>query len=171
MEIIFSSNIKISANSFKKCIHLKKMTFLHQLTNTHSIVPNLGINAFIACKSLVEVNLSCYQVYTIKQSCFNQCESLERVILPKKTRKLMGCNFWFCSSLKYIGYESFLEPTENTETKFGLDLGHIDLISWTAFAECTSLESVRLHNHSCVQETSFEGCKSLKKISLPLLKT
>ena len=30
-----------------------------------------------------------------------------------------------------------------------------------------SLESVRLHNHSCIQGTSFDECKSLKKISLP----
>ena len=71
-----------------------------------------------------------------------------------------------CSTLKYVGYESLLEPTENTENKFGLDLEHIDLISWTAFVDCTSLGSVRLHNHSCIQATSFDRCKSLKKISL-----
>ena len=65
IEIIFPSNIKISANSFRECIKLKKMTFLDQLTNTDSIVPNLGKNAFMGCKSLVEVNLSCYPVYTI----------------------------------------------------------------------------------------------------------
>ena len=167
IEIIFPSNIKIRTNSFRECIHLKKMTFLDQLTNTDSIVPNLGKNAFMACKSLVEVNLSCYPVYTIKQSCFEQCESLERIILSKKTRKLMDCSFGFCSTLKYIGYESLLEPTKNTEIKFGLDLEHIDVVSWKAFADCTSLESVRLHNHSCIQGTSFDGCKSLKKISLP----
>ena len=76
IEIFFPSNIKISAKSFRECIKLKKMTFLDQLTNTDSIVPNLGKNAFMGCKSLVEVNLSRYPVYIIKQSCFEQCESL-----------------------------------------------------------------------------------------------
>ena len=69
--------------------------------------------------------------------------------------------------MKYIGYESSLISTENTETKFGLDLEHIDLISWAAFAGCTSLESVRLHNNKCVQFGSFDEYQSLKKISLP----
>ena len=88
---------------------------------------------------------------------FEQCESLERIILSKKTRKLMDCSFLSCSTLKYIGYESLLEPTENTENKFGLDLEHIDLISLAAFADCTSLESVRLYHHSCIQFSSFDG--------------
>ena len=44
---------------------------------------------------------------------------------------------------------------------------HIDLISLAAFVDCTSLESVRLHDNSCVQSSIFKGCKSLKKISLP----
>ena len=79
----------------------------------------------------------------------------------------MDLSFVLCSTLKYVGYESLLEPTENTENKFGLDLEHVDLISWAAFAGCTSLESVRLYHHSCIQIASFDGCKNLKKISLP----
>ena len=79
----------------------------------------------------------------------------------------MDFSFLSCSTLKYVGYESLLEPTENTKNKFGLDLENIDLISMAAFADCKSLESVRLYNHSCIQFSSFDGCKSLKKISLP----
>ena len=67
----------------------------------------------------------------------------------------MDCSFGLCSTLKYVGYESLLEPTENTENKFGLDLEHVDLISWAAFAGCKSLESVRLNNHSCIQTAKF----------------
>ena len=69
----------------------------------------------------------------------------------------MDCSFQLCSTLKYVGYESLLEPTENTENKFGLDLEHIDLISFAAFAECTSLETVRLYEKSCIQYSSFDG--------------
>ena len=79
----------------------------------------------------------------------------------------MDCTFQLCSTLKYAGYESLLEPTENTENKFGLYLEHIDLISFAAFAECTSLKSVRLYDQSCIQYSSFDRCKSLKEISLP----
>ena len=118
------------------------MTFLDQITNTNSRVQKLGRQAFLACVNLVEVKLSCYPVYTVKESCFEQCESLERVILSKKTRKLMEASFGLSPSLKYIGYESTLKSTENNETKFGLDLKHIDLISSKAFVGCTSLESI-----------------------------
>lgn len=84
------------------------MTFLDPLTNTDSRVPNLARGTFMACKSLVEINLSCCPVYALKESCFKQCYSLERVILSKETRKLMECSFRFCISLKYISYENSL---------------------------------------------------------------
>ena len=74
-----------------------------------------------------------------------------------------GC-FGLCPSLKYICYESALKSTENNETKFRLDLKHIDLISLKAFVGCMSLESVRLHNNKYVQIGSFDKCKNLKKI-------
>jgi len=164
-EIIFPDNIlQISQDSFRGCIRLKKMTFLDQITNTNSRVQKLGRQTFIACVNLVEVNLSCYPVYTLKVSCFEQCESLERVIISKKIWKLMKARFGLCSSLKYIGYERTLKSTENSEIKFGLDLKHIDLISSKAFVGCMSLESVRLHNNKYVQIGSFDKCKNLKKI-------
>ena len=82
-----------------------------------------------------------YPVYTLKEYCFQQCESLERVILSKETKKLMHVTFCDCRSLKNIGYE----------TTFGLDLEHIDLISWATFAYCTSLKSVRLHDNNVIE--------------------
>ena len=102
IEIIFPSNIKISTNSFRECIKLKKMTFLDQLTNTDSIVPNLGKKAFMGCKSLVEVNLSCYPVYTIKQSCFKQCKSLYYVTLPQQLKCILDFCFYECKMLGNI---------------------------------------------------------------------
>ena len=55
----------------------------------------------------------------------------------------------------------------NQQKILKLNSEHIDVVSWKAFADCTSLESVRLHNHSCIQFSSFDGCKGLKKKSLP----
>ena len=168
MEINFPNNmIKLGENSFSDCIHLKKISFLSPLTTTDSRVPNLGRKAFMTCQKLVDINLSCYPVYTLKESCFQQCESLERVILSKTTKKIMEYSFARCSSLKYIGYETSMKSTENSETTFGLDLKHIEYIAPFAFAGCTSLESVRLYDNSCVQERSFIRCKNLTKISLP----
>ena len=167
-EINFPNNmIKISQNAFNECISLKKMTFPDLITNTALGVQKLGVNAFLGCNSLVEINLSCYPVHTLEESCFEQCQNLETVILSKETRKLMEMCFLVCSSLKYIGYESTLNYTENTDTRFGLDLEHIELISSSAFVECTSLKSVRLHDNNIVQVSCFDLCENLKKISLP----
>ena len=167
-EITFPNNmIKLSLKSFKECFRLKKITFVDPHTNTNSRVPRLGKEAFMSCKSLVEINLSCYPVYTLKEYCFNQCEKLERIILSKETKKLMNLTFCECLSLKYIGYETTLESKENDETTFGLDLKHIDSIGWAAFVNCTSLKSVRLYEHNVIQPDSFAGCTNLETVSLP----
>ena len=167
-EIDLPNNIlRINSNSFKDCFNLKKI-FLGQLTYQDSRIPVLGTTAFMTCESLVEINLSCYHIYTLKASCFEQCKSLERVILSKKTRHLTRTCFVSCPSLKYISYESELKSTNNNVSEFGLDLEHIQWIPSLAFADCTSLESVRLHNKQYVEFGCFNGCKSLKKISLPL---
>ena len=168
MEINFPNNmIKLGENSFSNCTHLTKISFLSPVTNTNSRVPKLGRKAFMACQKLVDINLSCYPVYTLKESCFQQCESLERVILSKKTKKIMEHSFAWCSSLKYIGYETSLESTDSSETTFGLDLEHIEFMAYSSFAGCTSLESVRIYDNSCVQNGTFILCKNLTKISLP----
>ena len=166
-EIDFPNNmIKLSPKSFKECSHLKKITFVDPRTNTNSRVQRIGNEAFRSCKSLVEINLSCYPVYTLKEYCFQQCESLERVILSKETKKLMHVTFNDCRSLKYIGYETTLKSKENNETTFGLDLEHIDLIDIAAFSNCTSLKSVKLHDNNVIEQASFEGCKNLETLSL-----
>ena len=167
-EITFPNNmIKLSLKSFKKCFRLKKITFIDPCTNTDSRVPRLGKKAFMSCVSLVEINLSCYPVYTLKDYCFEGCRKLERIILSKETKKLMQLSFCQCTSLKYIGYETTLESKENNETTFGLDLEHIEMIGWAAFCDCRSLKSVRLHYHNFIEQQSFVGCTNLEKISLP----
>ena len=133
-EINFPNNIiKLSKGSFTGCNSLKRVTFPDLLTNTDLGVQSLGENAFMCCNSLVEINLSCYPVHTLEESCFEHCENLETVILSKETRRLMEMCFEMCFSLKYIGYKSTLNCTENTDTGFGLDLEHIELISDDAF--------------------------------------
>ena len=167
-EITFPNNmIKLSLKSFKECFRLKKITFIDPCTNTDSRVQRLGKKAFMSCKSLVEINLSCYPVYTLKDNCFKGCGSLERIILSKETKKLMQLTFCECTSLKYIGYKTTLKSKENDETTFGLDLKHIDSIGWWAFSRCTSLKSVRLYEHNVIEPECFAGCTNLEKISLP----
>jgi len=53
----------------------------------------------------------------------------------------MDC-FAACISLKYIGYECEPESTEDTDTRWGLDLEHVLYFDYATFAGCTSLESI-----------------------------
>ena len=167
-EINFPNNIiNISQSCFRGCFSLKRMTFPNLLPNIDSKVQRLGNDAFHACYSLVEINLTCYPVHMLDQSCFEHCENLETVILSKETKELMVCCFCMCSSLKYIGYESTLNCTEKTDARLGLDLEHIDVISSSAFLDCLSLKSVRLYDNNFVRYNCFEGCFNLQKILLP----
>ena len=124
------------------------------------------MGVFNHCRQLIEVNLSSYPVYTLKIGCFEDCVSLRTVILPKRTKKIMASCFAECISLKNIGYECELESTENPDTRCGLDLEHICDIGSIAFADCTSLESIKLYNHRIIYDTFYE-CGNLKRISLP----
>ena len=187
-EIRFHSNrVKIGKGSFKGCA-LKKVEFERLYTNPQDFIGNIGASAFENCFFLVEVNLSSYPVYTLKGGCFRNCKSLRSVFLSRNTRKIMGGCFATCISLKFIGYEPRQKPkfiripradgtheisryehpmvtTENRDTKCGLDLEHIDYFDYVAFAECKSLESIKLYDHN-IRCNTFDDCKNIKKISL-----
>ena len=160
---VYTKNIKICKESFKGCA-LKKVKFDWPSTNSSFCIEDIGGSAFGQCHKLVEVNLSSYPVYRLDDCCFEHCVSLRNVILSKKTKSLLECCFEECYSLDYIGYGC--EESEYVESRYDLDLEHVQDFEDATFADCTSLRSIKLYNQG-IRFNTFEGCVNLSIISLP----
>ena len=105
--------------------------------------------------------------------CCSSCNSLVKVILPKKLKKIPEVMFYGCTSLKEITL-----PTEIQEIGYmafrdsGLESivipDSIEEIKYMTFKGCTQLQTVVIGSRvKTVNEGAFYKCKALKTITLP----
>lgn len=141
-------------------------------------VERVGVCCFAGCKSLRRVVFEPRGGRKIRfdYSCFNGCESLESIKLPKGTEFECNGNWAFadCTSLKEIiledgikniGMGTFYECTSLTTIDFP---DSIEEIGISAFENCTSLKSLHFGKGiKRIKSKAFSGCKSLKTVYLP----
>ncbi len=89
-------------------------------------VNSIGEKCFANCKYLKTVDLSNLDIYELPEKCFEGCERLQKVILPKKLKKIKAECFHGCINLKDI------EFTESVQS-----------ICFGAF-KSTALENIKL---------------------------
>ena len=105
--------------------------------------------------------------------CCSSCNSLVKVILPKKLKKIPKVMFYGCTSLKEITL-----PTEIQEIGYmafrdsGLESivipDSIEEIKYMTFRGCTQLQTVVIGSRvKTVNAGAFYKCKALKTITLP----
>lgn len=110
----------------------------------------------------------------IKASAFEDCTSLESVIMPDSVKGIGSYAFYKCSPLKsitisnnvtYIGDDAFHGCTSLESITISDKIVHI---GFQAFAGCLSLENVTIGNGVVtIDRFAFIDCPNLKSLVLP----
>lgn len=117
-------------------------------------VKGIGQGAFKDCRNLRKITFP-NTIINLDSSAFENCTSLENVILSNKLTSIGNSAFKGCASL-----ESISIPNSVT---------HIDT---SAFEGCSYLQSVRLPNSLiAIGSSAFKGCASLARITIPNTET
>ncbi len=156
---------KLGQYTFSGCSSLKSIVVPEGVTI-------IDQNAFEKCTSLTDVSLpeSLNRMYA---SVFAGCTSLETLVFPKSVAEgIAGYTFKGCTNLKKVVWpldltsipaQTFQDCTSLTDLNFS----HIVNIGSSAFAGCTSLQTVDAErlSGSGIGSNAFAGCTSLKKVS------
>lgn len=110
----------------------------------------------------------------VSMSLFQNCKSLETVILPETTTKLSAGVFSNCTSLKSINLPEKLNTIDNRVFNGCTALKEIDipdsvqLIGEQAFYGCVLLEEIKLPSKlKQIKLNAFGNCSSLKSLTIP----
>lgn len=155
---------QIRWESFLGCVHLKEITL-------SSGIRYLGRRSFSGCKRLNCVKFEkSTMLKGIEAGVFQNCESIEKISLPKGLTEIGNKAFYKCTSLKdielpegirIIGNEAFYQ-TAIQEIKLPSTLVEIGN---SAFLKCRSLELVQIPaSVKRIGRWSFHGCGQLKKV-------
>lgn len=153
---------------FKRCSNLESVDFYHLKGNGQD---NDMDSVFTDCKKLVRVTSTLTpEISKIGYSCFDGCESLRELTLPKQAFAINETAFRGCTALKSfdfanvtsIGKGSFsgctgLESTPN--------ISHLTSITESAFQGCSSLPSLELADLTSIGTKAFAGCTALTSIT------
>ena len=165
-ELIVPEGLVIDNYAFEGANGLTKISLAALVIDT---IPNY---AFQNCTSLEEVVLP-ETIKTIGTQAFDGCISLKKVNLPEGLTEIKNYAFQNCTSLE----EVVLPDTVETVGTFAWS-GDTSLrkVTWSAnakvttsdFAGCTSLETVILpEGVESIALNAFENCSSLASITLP----
>lgn len=89
-------------------------------------------------------------VKTIGNNAFENCKTIESIVLPESVQNIRKFSFVGCTALKSI------------------TLDHIQEIGASAFEGCTALTKVTLPSTvTVIEEKTFKGCKNMTTIQFP----
>lgn len=137
-------------------------------------VTNIGVCAFIHCKSLKTIDLP--PVKRIESVSFGSCTALENVHMSRGTEWIGRDAFSDCSALtavelppglKYIGENAF----KNCSSLVAVDIpDDVTLIGESAFSNCRALRIVHMPAAlKSLDDKAFRDCRALESVSLPAL--
>lgn len=138
----------VADSAFEDCKKLSVFTFAKNLMT-------IGSKAFKGC-GFAKVDLSKIPddaEFTLGDGCFKDNASLTEVILP--------------NCLETIPENAFLEDSKLSKVAFGTDKNcKLTVISQSAFGNCTSLNSILLHDVYVIQAQAFSGCTALTSVTI-----
>ena len=165
VEIICKDNAKgvaLADGMFEGCNKLETVKLSKNITE-------IGKNAFNGCSALVSVEI-CSQIGKIGDGAFSGCKELS--------------TFEFPQNVKYIGANAFKGCEKLTSLFVPSNIG-VNNIGANAFDGCTgistaelpayaialvpkdSLVTVTVNGGEVIPEKAFEGCTTLKNVSIP----
>lgn len=182
--VIFPNSLKlINANAFDGCIALLTVDF-----SECTLLASIGNNAFANCSSLSIVDLSgLIELINIGNNVFQNCSFLTVINLSSLTSLTsIGSNaFQNCNALTMMDLSGNISLTNinnifrNWPTLVSVDLTgcksltNIDnsvfqntpVLKTVNFSDCTSLASVRIYDHTTIENISLSGCISLNSVN------
>lgn len=155
---------QIRWESFLGCVHLKEITL-------SSGIRYLGRRSFSGCKRLNCVKFEkSTMLKGIEAGVFQNCESIEKISLPKGLTEIGNKAFYKCTSLKDIELPEGIQVIGN-EAFYQTAIQGIKLpstlveIGNSAFLKCRSLEFIQIPaSVKKIGRWSFHGCGQLKKV-------
>lgn len=93
--IVLSKVYSTSKNMFSGCSSLNSVSFPASLQN-------IAARTFLGCTSLTKINLKHWNITTIGEAAFSNCNGLEVVQIPNTVTTLMRGAFMNCSKLKCV---------------------------------------------------------------------
>ncbi len=156
--------VNVPDYAFKDCSELTSFTF--------TFTETVGKEAFMgtALNSIVNSNY-----VTIKQGAFENCESLEKISLPKikeidfsvfknSTANITELNLHSATTITDSSVEDF-DFKEFTSLKT-VDISSVEVIPDRFFKSCTLLENVTLNKCTEIGDEAFDGCTALSTVTL-----
>ncbi|MEE1303940.1 MAG: leucine-rich repeat domain-containing protein [Agathobacter sp.] len=130
----------------------------------------IGKEAFMYCKNLEAITIP-NGVTEIKEDCFNQCTKLKKVVLPSQLKSI-GTEAFYMAPITSVSIpDSVTDIGDSAFAYTGLKSVEIPgkvTLGYGVFSGCKELESAKLNRGiKCIQNDTFSGCTSLKKLTLP----
>ena len=161
----------IGAYVFDNCPLLETITYDGSEQNAlPATVTVVGNYTFRGCAALEELDIS--GVKTAGTYLFQNCSSLESIVLGSNLTSLPNYMFSGCSSLlsvdlssvKTLGTYMFQNCSSLEEVTLGSDM---TALSNYAFDGCSSLTSINLESIKTIGTYCFQNCKALRTVELP----
>ena len=187
---VYIDNDTIPQNAFRASVGGDKIELVYMTDRVRS----LGSSAFHDCENLKKIRLS-ENLSEIPSDAFRDCYSLKEIDLPKNLKSIGSGAFSYCYDLKEITLPKTLNSLSNSFSYSGLESITIpDSVTssplYGTFEGCDSLEIAVVGNSigelngtfksakklrsvvlgsglKTISNGAFEGCTSLRSISIP----
>lgn len=175
MTVKLPKSVKYIDQAFNNCSQLRSVEMPENLicvgdtTDWNNWADNNG--AFKNCTNLEEIIF--HNCEKIGGYAFSQCNSLQKITLPKNLKHVGSNAFYQCGQLvgiilpnevETIGDHAFDHCDNLSSVQFPPSLKRIEAY---AFYYCNSLSSINLPGLTSISENTFSGCRNLTEVKLP----
>ncbi len=135
-------------------------------------VTSIAQKAFYQCQSLVSVEIP-GSVQSIGGSAFAECSNLKRVVINNGLKKIQNNAFGNCKNLEYVKIPDSVNDMNTNIFAHCVKLKSVDFpqgmtgIPDATFASCYGLEEINIPNTVSKIGSAFEYCINLYSIDIP----
>lgn len=166
-------SVKYIDQAFNNCSQLRSVEMPENLICVGDTTDWRGKDggAFGNCTNLEEIIF--HNCEKIGGYAFSQCNSLQKITLPKNLKHVGSNAFYQCGQLvgiilpnevETIGDHAFDHSENLSSVQFPPSLKRIEAY---AFYYCNSLSSINLPGLTSISENTFSGCRNLTEVKLP----